>query len=60
MLFVGAVLSGYDTTLQGLQSLLCTKITSHPQYRIYCLLLINMQIHCVLLDGLGVQAEAKL
>lgn len=60
MLFVNAVLSGHDTMLQGLQSLLCKKMPSHQQYLIYCVLLINMQVHWALLDGLGVQAETKL
>lgn len=43
--------------LQGLQSLLCTEM---PQYPIDSLLLINIQVHWVLFDGLGVQAETKL
>lgn len=60
MLFVNAVLSGHDTMIQGLQSLLCKKMPSHQQYLIYCLLFINMQVRWVLLDGLGVQAETKL
>lgn len=54
MLFVNAVLSGQDTMLQGLQSLLCTKITCHPLSWLYCLLLIYTQVHWVRLDGLGV------
>lgn len=52
MLFVNAVLSGQDTMLQGLQSLLlCTKITSTV---LVILLVVNKQVHWVWLDGLGV------
>lgn len=52
MLFVNAVLNGHDTMLQGLQSIFHTKILCHPQYRMYCLLLINTQVHYILPDGL--------